>query len=91
MVGRVPIAGVMYTAQGFAKRELNKLDMSEYMKNFLSGSFAGFWFANAFFVFDLLKTRAQMSRDQTLSYRTEITRIFKTEGLRGFTRGWVGL
>ena len=61
------------------------------MKNFLSGFIAGLCFANSFFVFDMFKTRAQMRKDSNISYRYEVMNILKTEGVRGFTRGWLAM
>jgi solute carrier family 25 (mitochondrial carnitine/acylcarnitine transporter), member 20/29 len=43
------------------------------------------------FIFDLLKTRAQISKYKTMSYREEIQKIYETEGFKGFTRGWAGM
>lgn len=43
------------------------------------------------FIFDLLKTRAQISKYKTMSYREEIAKIYELEGLKGFTRGWTGM
>jgi len=88
IVGRVPVAAIMYTSQGYSKRALDKSNLSTNMKNFISGFIAGICFANSFFVFDMFKTRAQMRKDSNISYKHEIMTILKTEGLRGFTRGW---
>jgi hypothetical protein len=48
-------------------------------------------FANSAFLFDLLKTRAQFNKHSQLSYKAEIRRIYQTEGLKGFTRGYSGM
>jgi hypothetical protein len=44
------------------------------------------------FPFDLLKTKKQADKSrQGISYREDISRIYKNEGLKGFTRGYTGL
>ena len=43
------------------------------------------------FIFDLLKTRAQVSVYKTMSYREEISKIYENEGFKGFTRGYTGM
>lgn len=42
-------------------------------------------------MFDLLKVRAQNSKFKSLSYREEIKRIYKDDGVKGFTRGYSGM
>jgi len=39
----------------------------------------------------LLKTRAQNTSKTTMLYREEIRKIYKNEGLYGFTRGYSGM
>ena len=48
-------------------------------------------FTNIAFIFDLLKTRAQVSKTKTMSYREEIAKIYRSEGLIGFTRGYTAM
>jgi hypothetical protein len=48
-------------------------------------------YTNAAFCFDLLKTRAQNNKQNRMSYRHEIRRIMKSEGLYGFTRGYTAM
>ena len=57
----------------------------------MAGMFAGFCYTNASFVFDLLKVRAQHEKRTRMSYREEIARIYKTDGLNGFAKGYAGL
>jgi len=61
------------------------------LKHFLSGFFAGFSYTQVAFFFDLLKTRAQGSVNKTMSYRQEISTIYKNDGMIGFTRGYTGM
>lgn len=65
--------------------------MSENTKVALSGLFAGFWYTNTAFIFDLLKVRKQHSKTTPKSYSEEIRHIYKTEGMRGFLRGYQGM
>jgi hypothetical protein len=58
------------------------------MKHFLSGFFAGFVYSNVACVFDLLKVRAQETKSHNMSYRKEILRIFKQDGIKGFSKGY---
>ena len=39
----------------------------------------------------MLKIRLQNSDKATLSYRNEITKIYRKEGIRGFTVGYSGM
>lgn len=48
-------------------------------------------YTNVAFFFDLLKTRAQVSKYKTMSYREEISKIYEYEGVKGFTRGYTGM
>ena len=48
-------------------------------------------YTNIAFIFDLLKVRAQHSKTERMSYRKEIARIYSTEGLKGFSRGYQGM
>jgi len=57
----------------------------------LSGAFAGFAYTNVAFVFDLLKVRKQFHKTVPKSYTEEISSIYKTEGLRGFLKGYQGM
>ncbi|CDW80211.1 mitochondrial carnitine acylcarnitine carrier protein cacl-like [Stylonychia lemnae] len=91
VMGRAPISAVLFTAQGFSRRQLQDKDININLKNYLSGFFAGLCYTNIAFVFDLLKTRAQVSKYKTMSYREEIADIYKNEGLKGFTRGYTGM
>jgi len=50
--------------------------------------FAGFCYTNVAFIFDLLKVRAQEQNKAKMSYGDEIKRIYKSEGLKGFSRGY---
>jgi hypothetical protein len=45
-------------------------------------------YATASFFFDLMKCRAQTTVTKTMSYREEVTRILRTEGLLGFQVGY---
>ena len=58
---------------------------------FWSGAFAGFWFTNVAFVFDLLKVRKQFHKTKPKSYTEEISHIYRTEGARGFFKGYKGM
>jgi hypothetical protein len=42
-------------------------------------------------MFDLLKTRAQVSKYKTMSYREEVMKIYQSEGMMGLTRGYTGM
>ena len=67
-------------------------DISAVSKQAIAGACAGFVFANIAFPFDLLKVRKQANLHQEgVSYRQELTLIYKAEGMRGFTRGYWGL
>lgn len=57
----------------------------------LSGAFAGICYTNVAFIFDLLKVRKQYHKSEPLSYRGEISRIYRTEGMRGFLNGYQGM
>lgn len=48
-------------------------------------------YTNTAFVFDLMKTRAQNSKQVRMSYIDEFKNIYRSEGLRGFTRGYTGM
>jgi len=61
------------------------------LKVFLSGLFAGFMYTNVAFIFDLLKVRAQENKNSQMSYMKEISRIYKREGIKGFSRGYQGM
>lgn len=58
VVGRAPIASILFSGNGFAKRELEKYDFNINLKNYLAGLFAGVCYTNSAFIFDLLKIRA---------------------------------
>ena len=62
--------------------------MGHNLKEFLSGAAAGFVYATASFTFDLLKSRAQTSTMKRMQYRDEISRIYNSEGLLGFSLGY---
>lgn len=66
-------------------------NLGENTRMALSGVFAGFWYTNTAFIFDLLKVRKQHSRQQPKTYTEEIKHIYKTEGLRGFLKGYQGM
>eukprot|EP00347_Sterkiella_histriomuscorum_P023306 403335153 len=91
ILGRAPISAVLFTAQGFSKRYLEPTNLNIHLKHYLSGFFAGLCYTNVAFIFDLLKTRAQVSKYKTMSYREEISKIYEYEGLKGFTRGYTGM
>lgn len=92
VVARIPLSGVLFSAQGFSQRMMEPYDnMSIYLKDYLSGFFAGFCFTNTAFIFDLLKVRAQQRKQKKMSYAVEIKRIYSEEGLKGFTRGYQGM
>jgi hypothetical protein len=61
------------------------------LRHFLSGAFAGFVYTNVAFIFDLLKVRAQETKDSQMSYKKEIIRIFKQDGIKGFSKGYQGM
>ena len=76
----------------WSKRKLNEIEyLSAWQKDFLSGGVAGITYTNIAFIFDLLKTRAQNNKTENMSYRNEIARIYNTEGMRGFFRGYQGM
>merc|ERR1712159_972139 len=91
MVGRSPIAAVMFGAREKARQVLEPRDLRWQYKSALSGMFAGFCYTNVAFVFDLLKVRKQFRELSSMSYATEIKIIYRTEGLRGFLRGYQGM
>lgn len=92
VVARAPIAAILFTSLGKAKRTLEEVpNININLKHFLSGFFAGFCYTQVAFFFDLLKTRAQGSVNKTMSYRQEISTIYKNEGMIGFTRGYTGM
>lgn len=80
----------MFSGQGFANRHLDiyKDSININLKYFLSGFFAGFCYTNVAFIFDLLKVRAQEQNKAKMSYGEEIKRIYQSEGMKGFTRGY---
>ena len=57
-------------------------------KTALSGLVAGICYTNVAFVFDLLKVRAQYNKKAQIKYYAEIKRIYSSEGLKGFYRGY---
>ena len=76
----------------WSKRKLNEYEyLSVWQRDFLSGGFAGFTYTNIAFVFDLLKVRAQHNKTENMSYQKEIARIYRTEGMRGFLKGYQGM
>lgn len=88
-MGRSPIAAIMFFVQGFANRKLDKRpNLNINVKNFVSGVFAGFFYTNMAFVFDLLKVKQQNVRDGKSTYRAQISSIYQKEGISGFTRGY---
>lgn len=60
IVGRAPIAAIMFSGNGFANRFLERRckQMGEIRKATIAGFFAGFCYSNTAFSFDLLKTKA---------------------------------
>lgn len=42
-------------------------------------------------MFDLLKVRAQFNKTKSINYRAEIGRIYNTEGMSGFMKGYQGM
>ena len=53
--------------------------------------FAGFSYVNVAFIFDLLKVRAQNNKRKQIKYGEEIMNIYRSEGLRGFMKGYQGM
>ena len=62
--------------------------MSPVTRDTIAGSIGGM-VSNCFFVTpDLLKSRAQMTKDGKLSYTREFSRIMQQDGCRGLFRGF---
>ena len=84
--------GRLFGSRAFALGKLEKYDqLGINTKHVLAGGFAGICYTNVAFVFDLLKVRAQNNMTQSIHYREEIGRIYRTEGLNGFLRGYQGM
>ena len=91
MVGRTPIAATLYSSREYALRELEKLDdLGINQKHAVAGMFAGFSYASIAFLFDQLKVRAQGDDKGKINYRQEMSRMYRTEGLRCFYNGFRG-
>ena len=74
----------------FTRRTLRRQDptIGTTKLNLITGAAAGA-ISNFFFVpMELLKSRAQMSRNGNLNYSNEIARIVNSGGLRGLYRGY---
>lgn len=82
----------LFGSREMAKRNLEKYEwLGPYQRLVISGAFAGFCYTNVAFVFDLLKVRAQFNKTKKIHYREEIASIYRSEGLRGFLRGYQGM
>ena len=83
----------MFASRQFA---ISKLDDQNYRtlgvntKMFLAGGFAGLCQVNVTFIFDLLKVRKQFSLTKPKSYAEDFRYIYKTEGVRGYFKGYQG-
>ena len=83
----------LFASRQFALKKLNEADtkLGENTKMAMAGAFAGIFYTNVAFVFDLLKVRKQFHKTIPKSYSEEIRHIYKTEGLRGFLKGYQGM
>lgn len=62
--------------------------MSQVTKTMLGGAMGGFASLSVAVPVDLLKSRAQMTRDGKLNYPLEIRHILSTQGMSGMYRGF---
>lgn len=92
VLSRTPLSAILFITQGQARRFFDKQpQLNSSTKHFLSGFFAGFCYTNCAFIFDLMKVRMQERKQFDLRYSDEIKRIYKEDGLKGFTRGYHGM
>jgi solute carrier family 25 2-oxodicarboxylate transporter 21 len=85
-MGSAPLNAVIFAANDYSRRHLKDANMSDTQKQFLSGCFAGLCSLTIVLPFDLLKVKAQASKEK-VKYRELLPRVLKEEGLRGLYKG----